>query len=183
MVFGSVAERVVREAAVPVLCVKHPEHDFVDNINLEIHLKKVLFPTDFSPFSEKTLPFARAMCREFGAKLILLHVNDFPLVVPEYLPELSTSPVQDMEEYSKEALENLKNSITDVPVETRLATGHPHTEIAKLVDAENIDLAVISTHGRTGVAHALLGSVAEKIVRKAHCPVMTVRPDKVGAPV
>jgi len=181
IVFGSVAERIVRESSVPVMCIKHPEHEFVDSENHEVRLRKVLFPTDFSPFSEKTLPIAKAICKEFGATLVLLHVNDFPLVVPEYLPELSTSPVQDMEAYSSEALEKLKNSITDVPVEIELATGHPHTEICKVVDKDDIDLAVISTHGRSGVSHVLLGSVAEKIVRKAHCPVLTVRPDKIGA--
>ena len=181
LVFGSTAERVVRESPVPVLAVKHPEHEFVDPLDHEVHLARVLFPTDFSPYSEKGLPYAVNLCKEFGATLVLLHINDLPLILPEYLPELSTSPTQDLEEYGQESLERLAAQVTEVPVETIQATGRPHTEIAKIVEEQDIDLVVMPTHGRSGISHLLLGSVAEKVIRAAKCPVLTVRPDKIPA--
>jgi nucleotide-binding universal stress UspA family protein len=181
IVFGSTAERVMRESPIPVLAVKHPEHEFVDRLDLEIELKRVLFPTDFSPYSEKGLPYATHLCKEFGATLVIAHINDLPLILPEYLPELSTSPTQDLEQYGLESLERIAGGVTEAPVETIQATGRPHTEIAKLVDEQNIDLVVMPTHGRTGISHLLLGSVAEKVIRAANCPVLTVRPDKIPA--
>lgn len=181
LVFGSTAERVVRESPIPVMAVKHPEHEFVEPLEHEVDLKRVLFPTDFSPYSEKGMPYAVHLCKEFGATLVLLHINDLPLILPEYLPELSTSPTQDLEQYGKESLERLSAQVTEVPVETMQATGRPHTEIAKIVDEQDIDLVVMPTHGRSGISHLLLGSVAEKVIRAANCPVLTVRPDKIPA--
>lgn len=179
IVFGSTAERVMRESPIPVLAIKHPEHEFVERPELEVGLKRVLFPTDFSPYSEKGLPYAVHLAKEFGATLVVLHVNDLPLVIPEYLPELSTSPTQDLEEYGRESLARLASTITEVPVESTQVTGRPHVEIAKVVEEQSIDLVVMPTHGRTGVSHLLLGSVAEKVIRAAKCPVLTVRPDRI----
>jgi nucleotide-binding universal stress UspA family protein len=179
LVFGSTAERVVRESPIPVLAVKHPEHEFVDPFNLDVLLKRILFPTDFSPYSERGLPYAVHLCKEFGATLVLLHINDLPLILPEYLPELSASPTQDLEQYGLESLERLAGEITGAEVETLQATGRPHTEIAKVVEDQDIDLVVMPTHGRGGISHLLLGSVAEKVIRSAKCPVLTVRPDKI----
>ena len=181
LVFGSTAERVVRESPIPVLAVKHPEHEFVEGERLEVQLKRVLFPTDFSPYSEKGLPYAVHLCKEFGATLVIQHTNDLPLILPEYLPELSTSPTQDLEQYGAESLERLAAGVTEVPVETIQTTGRPHTEIAKIVEEMGIDLVVMPTHGRSGISHLLLGSVAEKVIRSAKCPVLTVRPDKIPA--
>ena len=177
LVFGSVAERVVREAGMPVLCIKHPEHEFVDRMDLHIELKRVLFPTDFSPFAEQALLFAVSMCREFGATLHLAHANELPVVLPEYLPELGAVTTQDLDSYGRERLTKIADGIQGLAVEVHQRTGHPYREINALVKEQDIDLVIIPTHGRTGVAHVLLGSTAEKVVRTARCPVLTVRPD------
>src|SRR5690606_29216719 len=142
-------------------------------------LNRVLFPTDFSPYSEKGLPYAVHLCKEFGATLVIQHTNDLPIVLPEYLPELSNSPTQDLEAYGLESLKRLAAQVTEVPVITVQSTGRPHTEVAKTVEEQDIDLVVIPTHGRSGISHLLLGSVAEKVVRSAPCPVLTVRPDRI----
>ncbi|GMW03498.1 MAG: universal stress protein [Candidatus Hydrogenedentota bacterium] len=176
-VFGSVAERIVRSSPVPVLTVKHPEHEFVDDPTLTPQVKRLMFPTDFSEFSMKAMPYAQAMCRQFGATLLLFHASEVPVVLPEFLPESSASVGADMESHAKEVLERMAHSIKDVNVEFDVTTGAPHREICHAVSARNIDLVVIPTHGRTGIVHALFGSTAERVVRLAPCPVLTIRPE------
>jgi nucleotide-binding universal stress UspA family protein len=176
MVFGSVCEKIIRQAQMPVLSIKKKEHEFVDDATREIHLHRVLCPLDFSDCSEKALPLASSLCREFGAELLLVHVNDVPSALPDVMPDLTTQISASLEDYSKQTMARLKKSLQGVKTEFRITLGSPHREIARLVDDAAVDLIVMATHGRSGVAHMLFGSVAEKVVRTAQCPVLTCRP-------
>lgn len=180
MVFGSVAEKVVRQSPVPVLCIKHPEHEFVNENDLSLDLKRILFPTDFSAFSQRALPFALSLCREFGASLVLFHASEVPVLLPEFMPDSAMSLAPEMEAGAKKTLDRIRAGIEGIDVETYTVTGVPYREICHHVDASHVDLVVMPTHGRSGLSHMLFGSVAEKVVRLARCPVFTIRPEWEG---
>lgn len=178
VVFGSVAERIVRNCCVPVLCIKHPEHDFVDDGDLSLHVKRVLFPTDFSEFADLALPYAVSLCQEMGADLTLFHATEIPLVLPEFLPETAPNVTTDMEKSAALTLERMRDEIAGVEVDIDMSMGVPYREICRAAEDAAADLIVLPTHGHTALSHVLFGSVAEKVVRLAKCPVMTLRPDR-----
>jgi nucleotide-binding universal stress UspA family protein len=177
LVFGSVAERVVRTSPVPVICVKHPEHEFVKAQEGKLELKRVLYPIDFSPFCEKGLPFAESIAREFGATLTLAYGHEYPMNSPELMPEAAAGVAANLEENARRMLEEWQAKLKDVTVEAELRIGSPYRVVSDLVKELDVDLVVVPTHGRSGVAHMFLGSVAERIARHAPCPVMTIRPE------
>ena len=139
-------------------------------------LRRILVPVDFSGCSKKALQYAIPFARQFEASLVLLHVVQPYIPVPE-MTTVDTSMVEaGMRESGAKALARLKKSIGDkVSVETALRVGSPHFEISKAVPELNIDIIILSTHGRTGLAHVFMGSVAERVVRHASCPVLVVR--------
>jgi nucleotide-binding universal stress UspA family protein len=183
MVYGSVCERVVRQSPAPVLCIKHPEHEFVAEPALEVNLQQVVFPTDFSDFSLQVLPYAVSLCRMFDARLTLVHVTETPLFLPEMVPQSSFELEQEQRVQAEQQLEKMARSATGVSVDIDVRTGQPHRQIAEVVIERGADLVVVPTHGHSGIRHVLFGSVAEKVVRSAPCPVMTVRPGMVPASV
>ena len=147
-----------------------------------IQFKRILHPTDFSDSGTAALRAACGMAAKFAADLHLLHViQDVTLLAPygaaeAYLPA----------EWREEIREQVEASLAKLPDpawEQGTATiravseGVPHHEIARYAGDNGIDLIVMGTHGRTGMPHMLMGSVAEKVVREAPCAVMTVRPD------
>jgi nucleotide-binding universal stress UspA family protein len=139
-------------------------------------LKRILVPVDFSDCSKKALKYAIPFARQFGASLVLLHV------LQPYLPatEMSSVDVELVLHQTREAcdeeLKALQRTVgADVASEAVLRSGNPYTEIVQAEKEYGIDLIVLSTHGRTGLAHVLLGSTAERVVRHAHCPVLVVR--------
>ena len=180
IVFGSVAEKVVRQSPVPVLVIKHPEHEFVKEFDLTIDIRRILFPTDFSPFSEKALPFAVSLAREFNATLVIFHATEVPVVLPEFMPESAVQIGPQLEVEAQQLVAKMCEDIKEVKTEGHVRIGVAHKEICRLVDEAKIDLVVAPTHGRTGLTHALFGSVAEKVVRLAKCPVLTIRPEWKG---
>ena len=128
-------------------------------------MKEILLPTDFSPVSDAAVKVATAMARETGARLHLVHV-----VPPATDPSLGS-----------EQLTRLGRLFgKDLTVEIALLSGRAARELTKYARDKSIDLIVISTHGRTGVSRALLGSVAEAVVRLSPCLVLTV-PVTLGA--
>jgi len=146
-----------------------------------IQLRRILIPTDFSEFSEHAMKYACEFARRFSAELHLLNVveNIYPIVaepgmaVPsagEYLMDLMNS--------SEQAIQQLPPADwnMNVPVVREVRTGTPFLEVIRYAREKEIDLIVLGTHGRSGLVHVLMGSVAEKVVRKAPCPVLTVRP-------
>jgi nucleotide-binding universal stress UspA family protein len=139
-----------------------------------MEIRRILFPTDFSENSEYALMYALAFARQFDATLTVLHV----VHVPPQMPELNIGAILDR--MVKHAERNLSKLIREAG-ETRVAM-HPevrlgvdYREITAFAEKEKMDLIVMGTHGRTGMAHALLGSVAERVVRHAPCPVLTVK--------
>jgi len=146
-----------------------------------IELKRILVPTDFSSYSEQALTYGCAFAEQFNAELHLLHVlQDLVAVVPE--PGVAFPPPGD---YMGDMLASAERALEQIPPEGWAAgctivretrQGPPFLEVVRYAKEHDIDMIVIGTHGRGGLAHVLLGSVAEKIVRKAPCPVLTVRP-------
>ena len=138
-------------------------------------VNSVLFPTDFSEPSDAALPYATDMARAFGARLYLMHV---PGKTGENLE--TTFPVGRFETAARERLGVFmsKEEIERLRPEYTLRIGAPAEEIVRYADARDIDLIIMGTHGRSGVAHLLLGSVAEQVVRTARCPVLLVRHPK-----
>ncbi len=147
-----------------------------------IQLNHILVPTDFSEFSRPALDYACAIAARFESQLHLLHVVPDPAML---VPESHAFSVEAMQAQSAALIEDAKERIellpTDgwdngKPVRREVRTGAVFMEIIDYAKSFEIDLLVIGTHGRSGLMHVLLGSVAEKIVRKSPCPVLTVKP-------
>lgn len=143
-----------------------------------IKLQKILTPTDFSEFSKHALHYGREFAERFGATLHLLHVIDESLAMPD---PLMGSPVSDIEQ--RDLQRNAEASLASLPEVEGMDTvraihvGTPFVEIVRYAKQNEIDLIVMGTHGRSGLTHALVGSTAERVVRKAPCPVLTIRPE------
>lgn len=135
--------------------------------------KKILFATDFSPTSNAAFQYAAALARDSGALLLITHVEELPIsyaggdmyfAQPEYPnPEI------------RRMLAAIVPSDKSVRYEHRLVMGTAADDIVRLADEERVDLIVIGTQGRTGLARVLVGSVAESVMRKAKCPVLTLK--------
>ena len=146
--------------------------------------KRILFPTDFSRHARYALRRAAAMARTSGAEMILFHV--LPQTTPGGLSEDSyllsnwREFMKREEERARAALQREAQSklLEGVKVRTVLGAGSPYREITRIASRMRVDLIVISTHGTTGLLHLLLGSVAERVVRLAHCPVLVVKPPR-----
>ena len=144
-----------------------------------INLKSILLPTDFSEPSLQATKYAVAMARQFGSTLHLLHVIEDPVV---YLPMFESYPLPSREQFETYAQDRLENWIVeddqgDLEIECHWAHGKPFIEIVNFASRWNIDLIVMGTHGRGLAAHLLMGGSAEKVIRKASCAVLTVRPE------
>ncbi|SRR5579883_602125 len=145
-----------------------------------IDLHRILVPTDFSKFSQHALTYAAAFAEKFGAELYLLHVvQNLALVIPEVIPvEPPLTPsVEQLTTAVQSAFDRVisENRLHDLAIHREVREGTPFYEIVQYAREAAIDLIVMGTHGHTGLAHVLLGSVTEKVVRKAPCPVLTVR--------
>ena len=144
-------------------------------------MRNVLVGTDFSKSSDKALRLAVDLAAEQGAELVLLHVAQ-PVIVGAS-PELygaSTAVLQLIEQqeaFAKQKLERMSASIrrkSGCSVRVMVRSGSAHSTIVSVADRIGADLIVIGTQGRSGLSHLLLGSVAERVVRLARCPVLTV---------
>lgn len=144
----------------------------------------ILAPTDFSHHSESAVRSAFELAQHFGATVHLVHVLAEPVsaIAPE--PMIVSSPppefYQESEKSCTEALQKVisEQNLPEVKVHTAVLWGAPVESVLEYAARNPIDLIVISTHGRTGLSHVLLGSVAESIVRNAVCPVLTFRDTK-----
>jgi len=148
---------------------------------MTIRLQKILLPTDFSEYSAAATKYACELATKFDAELHLLHTLETHIAaMPEFGMGLALAP------YVKEPRAAAERSLADVldpkwsagrTVIQAVVEGSPKTEIVGYARKHEIDLIVLTTHGRTGLAHVIMGSVAESIVRTAPCPVLTVRPE------
>ena len=140
---------------------------------------RILVATDFSECSQRAVEYAAEMAARFGATLVIAHVYFPPVIaVPEAVIPLSTRDMQgylDKMQAGLTAAADAAKRFGATQVETVLVQGEPWHEVVKTAHDRRCDLVVVGTHGRGAVAHFFLGSVAEKIVRKAECPVLVVR--------
>jgi nucleotide-binding universal stress UspA family protein len=137
--------------------------------------KLVLHPTDFSPSANDALHIASSLAREHSAKLILLHVAQRPISSVSGLPVPPPPPPVINWDGLKAQLQAMAVGIAKVQVETRLAEGDPAKAIVDTARELGVDIIVVGSHGRTGLNRLLMGSVAEAVVRRANCPVLTIK--------
>jgi len=141
--------------------------------------KKILCPVDFSEFTDEILEYALDIAKKYDAELHLIHIipnlNYFTPYESFFTPENLVVVEKNMETEVNKDFDDLMKKIA-VPAKKIIKNGTAFVEIIDYVRKESIDLVVMGTHGRTGLEHILIGSVAERVVRKAPCPVLTVRP-------
>lgn len=160
-------------------------------------LQTILVPVDFSPYSLTALHYAASIAERFTSSLIALHVItkeieqitverpigtlSLPFLGPEAKPREVPGDVRetlsvDLREQAHAALQHfIPHHLTARPLELRVAVGHPFEQVVETAQRDHADLIVMGTHGRTGLPHMMMGSVAERVVRLAPCPVLTVR--------
>jgi nucleotide-binding universal stress UspA family protein len=148
---------------------------------------KILAPTDFSEDSQLALTYAVTLAQKFSSEIVVVHVDQplAPVMVSELNPGLDVSTMNRIAEEGRMlALKELDAATarlreSGLKVRGLMRVGAPFLEIINAAQSEAADLIVMGTHGRTGLAHVLIGSVAERVVNKAPCPVLTVRhPDR-----
>ena len=145
-----------------------------------IQLTKLLVPTDFSEDSEQAARYAVELAKRFQTEIHCVHVVDIPADLLSTSDYYMTGPsgqfIDQIREESKKNLEAFtEKNLEGMQVRTAFLEGRPFVEILRYARDQEIDLVVIATHGRTGLKHVLFGSVAEKVVRKAPCPVLVVK--------
>ena len=169
ILLGSVAEKVVRHAPCSVLVVR-PEGEITAFTN-------ILCPIDFNEPSRQASDMAASVIAPGGRGITLLHVVDVPVA---YSGEPAVAGfVHDLDKHASALLDTWAAQLrtkTTAPISTRARIGHPGAQTLHLLENEpGFDLVVVGSHGRTGISRVLLGSVAEKIVRHAKCPVLVAR--------
>jgi nucleotide-binding universal stress UspA family protein len=142
-------------------------------------IKTILHPADFSSCSGYAFQLACSLARDYGARLIVLHVLERPVLtyggVMTAPPPPPPPPSEDQRQSVQEQLQWIKPPDPAICVEHLLEEGDPATAILQVAQERGCDLIVMGSHGRTGLGRLLMGSVAEQVVRKASCPVLTVK--------
>ncbi len=155
-------------------------------------ITRILVPIDFSAHADRALRYATTLADRFNATVEVLHVVEDPFVSGAWAPEAVAPNIPellaDLVAAARGKLDDLKAAAIakgvrlKTTVLTTVVSGRPADTIADFARTERFDLIVMGTHGRTGLSHALLGSVAERVVRTAPCPVLTVRDTTLPAP-
>jgi len=146
-----------------------------------IKIKKILVATDFYPLSVAAVEYARVVAAKFRAQIYLMHVVDTVPILgvtsldPSFGKLARKVERKAMKELRAFADEHLKGTSN---LQLVLCSGTPYDEIVRLAKKEGVSLIVISTHGHTGLAHVIIGSVAERVVRHSPVPVLTVKPER-----
>lgn len=140
--------------------------------------QRFLVPIDFSDYASHALDYAISLASKLGARLTLLHViQSLPMGGADMGVTLPYTYIQDMEAEITSSLQTYLQRVTVAGLEGEIAVVHgvPFNEIIVAAKTQQVDLIIMGTHGRTGLQHVLLGSVAEKVVRLAPCPVLVAR--------
>jgi len=151
-----------------------------------IQMQTILLPTDGSDCSTKAATYALSFAKQYGARIVALHVIDqrweeqSRAVLTEMGQDLTQKIRVGYEEEARRIVAHVVEAGTDVGVsiEPRVIVGVPFEEIVRVGREISADLIIMGTHGRTGMSHLFLGSVTEKVIRRAPCPVLTVRPEE-----
>ncbi len=144
----------------------------------------ILVPIDFSPYADQALAEAIELAKVLDARLTLLHVTQLlPLTVGEVPPAYLDAYLEDMETDAQQQMQDALARVhrAELQGDSVISQGVPFQVIVDTARDQKVDLIIMGTHGRTGIPHALIGSVAEKVVRLSPCPVMVVR-QKQAAP-
>ncbi len=173
LLIGSVTETAMREVSCPILAVPS-----VDDAGAALP-SRVLAPVDFSPFALQTIRHARGAAAAFGASLLYLHIIESGRVPEFYASDLAPpSRAEDtIRDRARAALAELdREAGGDGEVETFVVPGHPAEDIVQFAETHDVDLVVIPTHGLSAIDRLLVGSVADKVVRRSRCPVLILQP-------
>lgn len=143
-------------------------------------IKKILCAVDFSDYSSVVADYAKTVAKCSGAKILCLYVAPSmsqyvgfhvpPSSIENFVGEIVTGAEDTMNDF-------INTNFGDLDTEGRVVTGYPAEEVLEAASDENVDMIVMGTHGRKGIDRILFGSVAEKVVKTAKCPVLTVRPE------
>ena len=143
-----------------------------------IDIKTILYPTDFSDYAKHAQRYAIELARKFDSKVVILHVASIPAYPVAYEIAVDIKALdEEIQTAAGKRLDQIRDEFAaeDIQVETQLAIGQAFAEIVVAARNSDADLVVLATHGLGPVKHMLMGSTAEKVVRKAPCPVLTVR--------
>ncbi len=144
-------------------------------------IKKILFATDFSENSKWALTYALSFAKKYDAKLYIIHVIQQPTYPLGMYAEISFDAMDKFNRNLSEVTEKEMKALCETELgdfknyEAMIVSGTPFLEIIRTAKEKDVDLLIVGTHGRTGLDHVLFGSTAEKVVRKAPCPVVSVR--------
>ena len=148
---------------------------------MTLDIKRILVPVDFSANSERALDYAHGLATKFDAALHLVHVCEVPTVTTPSMDAYAIAYGDWSKRLGAEAesqLITITSALGDVTVTTEVLFGRPASAIVDAAGANRADLIVMGTHGHGAMMHALMGNVAERVVRTASCPVLTVREPK-----
>jgi nucleotide-binding universal stress UspA family protein len=146
---------------------------------LQFHIGRILVPVDFSEHSQKALRYALAFAAQFGAEVTLVHIVEQMVYPGDWMyPPLAATDFAT--EKREQVLERLRALDAGSGVKTKhvVRLGRAWQEVVEIAREQKADMIILATHGYTGIKHVLLGSVAEKILRHAPCPVLSVRADE-----
>ncbi|MGA8220094.1 MAG: universal stress protein [Candidatus Acidiferrales bacterium] len=147
----------------------------------KLSLKNILYATDLSFAAERALPFALEIAQRYGSTIYAAHViqpDVYPLVPPTAWPKMD----EQEEVFRQESRKDLEEQLRHVPHEIIFQRGKAWPTLSEIIEEKQINLVVFSTHGRTGLDRLIFGSVAEEILRKAPCPILTVGPAVTAKP-
>jgi len=145
---------------------------------MAIEVRTILVPIDFSPNADAVLEWAAHLAEEHGSRLVLLHAYHLPVdfqqlegayLPPDFWTQVKNDAAENLDRYASQLRQR------GLAVETSIREGYPASVIEDEARERHADLIVIGTRGHTGLKHLLLGSVAERVVQKAPCPVLTVK--------
>jgi len=175
VLLGSVTENVIRYAPCPVLVVKNPEHEFIDRKTGKVHLRKILFPLDFSKESIRPLDLLRVIAAMHRSEVIVYHAVDIELPPVYYTAGIESQLQLDpglYERLEKKMRDLIGNSLEGLRVRYEVAEGRAAHLIRTCAREEKIDLIVMGTAGSHGIGEFLFGSTASRVIQKAVCPVL-----------
>ncbi|HEX8476409.1 MAG TPA: universal stress protein [Pyrinomonadaceae bacterium] len=147
-----------------------------------MNIRSILVPTDFSECAARAVPAAAALARQFKARVICVHVVEPVVPAVGWTPVAEPLPTADISEHLEDSAASELPKVSEqeefagLDVEDLIVHGAAASEIVRLAKEREVDLIVISSHGRTGLGRMLFGSTAESVTRHAHCPVLVVKP-------
>ena len=170
--FGSVAEKIIRKSSVPVMTIREARPSFPSHEN-----PKLLVPIDFSVYGYAALEYATKLAISTGGEITIVHVDDSDHSATKQFPHGQPGST-DRQKQIWHQLKGYAPSSSKISHTHKLLKGDPAREIIEYANAKHFDFVVQGTHGRSGIRRAIMGSVAENIVRHVNCPVISIRPEE-----